>query len=97
MFKRFAAWFGRTTLGGTIEFTPGSIVSRRGLLKEQARIQSYRRRRDGVPFVRLQLVATTPLSYQMHPIELRLSDARELVRLLEEAIQYFDTDESNAA
>ena len=94
MFKKFVAWFGRTTLGGTIEHSPGSVISHRGLLKEQVRVQSYRRRSDEVPFVRLELVATTPLSYQSHPIQLRLSDARELVRLLEEAIQHFGSNES---
>ena len=93
MFKKFAAWFGRTTFGGAIEDSAGTVVSYRGILKEQVRVQSYRRRSDNVPFVRLELVASSPLSYQSHPIQLRLSDARELVRLLEQAIEHFGSDE----
>jgi hypothetical protein len=97
MFKNLTAWFGRTTMGGTIEYSPGAIVSHRGLLKESIKVQSYRRRRDDLPMVRLELVATSLLSYQSHPAEIRLNDARELVRLLDEAIRHFETSETQNA
>ena len=84
-------------MGGTIEYAPGAIVSHHGLLKESIKVQSYRRRRDDLPMVRLELVATSLLSYQSHPAEIRLHDARELVRLLEEAIRHFETNETQNA
>ena len=97
MFKKLTAWFGRTTMGGTIEYSPGTIVSHRGILKESIKVQSYRRKRDDLPMVRLELVATSLLSYQSHPAEIRLNDARELVRLLEDAIMHFEAIETKNA
>ena len=97
MLQRISSWFRKTTFGGTVQYSPGEVVSSHGMLNEKIKVQSYRRFSSDVPYIRLEVVAATVLSYQSHPIALRLDKARELVRLLEDAIQYFESEKTKNA
>ncbi|MEP6668204.1 MAG: hypothetical protein ABJF10_03575 [Chthoniobacter sp.] len=92
MFPKLSDWLLRTGLTRAIYFS-GTLVIGKGLFKKKLRVQAYRRGENDVPFVRLTFVVTGFLSYESMPIEIRLSDARELVRLLGEVGEYFDAME----
>jgi hypothetical protein len=95
MFTKLKNWFGRVTVGGTILYSHGTVTSKRGVLKQQLRVQCFLPGR-GAPerIVRLDIIASAPLGFQTLPVTLRPSEARELVRFIEEAIDHCERDHS---
>jgi hypothetical protein len=81
------AWFKGLLLGGRILRTVGSVEgSRRSLMRTRLKVHVIQRRPDPFPSVGLEFVTSSLLSYQMSPITLSPEAARDLARLIEEAL-----------
>jgi len=96
MFKKLSDWLLQTGLTRKVNFS-GTLVLGKGLFKKRVHVQAFRQGEDDIPCVRLTFVVTGFLSYESLPMEIRVSDAHELVRLLGEVIEYFDEVEKSVA
>ena len=94
IFTQLVDWFKRTTRDGIILHSPGTIIVQRDVAEHRLCIQAFRRRRNFAPYTRLHLSATTPLSYQWLSVTIGLEGARELIWLVEQAINHFDKNGS---